>query len=171
MSNTLYEIVPEHEITYPVPPEWKFVVNDQQYLRPVPANPDDKKAAQAWVSLMTGKGYRGEDAFLAGCTHKAAQQQQELEALRAWKQSALASMPDYQEIGKLIGVGLGEPVWDKIIPALKSMYTKEQVLHMVEEAWDKAANWSRFHTADPITKNPFIDKHDYLSNLKKKLEG
>jgi hypothetical protein len=50
----------------------------------------------------------------------------ELEELRAWKQSAIAVMPDYQKIGNLLGVGLGESVHDKIIPALERLLALQQ---------------------------------------------
>lgn len=49
------------------------------------------------------------------------QQQGELEQLRAWKESAMSVMPDYQAIGKALGVKLGESVHDKILPGVERL--------------------------------------------------
>lgn len=49
------------------------------------------------------------------------QQRKQIEELERWKKSALAVMPDFQEIGKLLDIPIGESVHDKIIPAIKSM--------------------------------------------------
>ncbi len=45
----------------------------------------------------------------------------ELEQLRQWKKEAIAVMPDFQKIGQLIGVKLGESVHDKIIPFIEKL--------------------------------------------------
>lgn len=44
--------------------------------------------------------------------------EQELADLRRWKAEALAVLPDFQEIGREIGVTLGDSVTDKILPEL-----------------------------------------------------
>lgn len=102
---------------------------------PVPSNPDDEVAAVNYVTekhkKQAGDNWYEEDesekqAFLAGCTHKEAQQNEELEQLRAWKKEAIRVMPDFQEIGRLIGVPLGQSVHDKIIPALRSIYSRDR---------------------------------------------
>jgi hypothetical protein len=46
-------------------------------------------------------------------------EQKELEQLRAWKQEAMRVMADFQEIGKEIGVPLGQSIGDKILPYIK----------------------------------------------------
>jgi hypothetical protein len=41
--------------------------------------------------------------------------------LEAWKQSQISVTPDYQKIGKLLDVGLGQSVHDKIIPGILAL--------------------------------------------------
>lgn len=60
----------------------------------------------------------------AAGTGGASATEKELRELRAWKQSAIAVMPDYQRIGKLLGVPLGESVHDKIVPALEALASR-----------------------------------------------
>jgi hypothetical protein len=45
----------------------------------------------------------------------------ELEELRAWKESAMKVMPDFQEIGKLLNIPLGTSVSEQIIPKIKEL--------------------------------------------------
>lgn len=45
----------------------------------------------------------------------------ELAELRDWKNSALKVMPDFQAIGKLLNVKLGESVSEKIVPAIREL--------------------------------------------------
>jgi hypothetical protein len=45
----------------------------------------------------------------------------QIKELEAWKESAIAHMPDFQEIGKLLNIPLGESVHDKIIPGIKKI--------------------------------------------------
>ncbi len=54
--------------------------------------------------------------------------QEENKELRAWKESAISVMPDYQEIGKLLNVPLGQSVHDKIIPAIKGLQQENKEL-------------------------------------------
>ncbi len=54
--------------------------------------------------------------------------QEENKALKAWKESAISVMPDYQEIGKLLNVPLGQSVHDKIIPAIKKLQQENEIL-------------------------------------------
>jgi hypothetical protein len=51
---------------------------------------------------------------------------QELEELRAWKESAMKVMPDFQEIGKLLDIPLGTSVSEQIIPKIKELKEAEQ---------------------------------------------
>jgi hypothetical protein len=48
----------------------------------------------------------------------------ENDQLQAWKKEAIAVMPDYQAIGKAIGVKLGESVHDKILPEINRLQAK-----------------------------------------------
>jgi hypothetical protein len=45
--------------------------------------------------------------------------QQQIDELRKWKAEAIAVMPDYQAIGKALGVPLGQSIHDKILPAIQ----------------------------------------------------
>jgi hypothetical protein len=62
-----------------------------------------------------------EEMVTAGAAFQCAQGVSELEQLRQWKAEAIKVMPDFQKIGQLIGVKLGESVHDKIIPYLGKM--------------------------------------------------
>lgn len=53
--------------------------------------------------------------------------QDELEELRQWKRQAIEVMPPYQEIGKLIGVKLGESIHDKILPAIERLTLERDI--------------------------------------------
>lgn len=52
---------------------------------------------------------------------------EELENLREWKRQAMAVMPDFQRIGELIGVRLGDTVHDKIVPFLEKMQKQSKL--------------------------------------------
>lgn len=41
--------------------------------------------------------------------------------LTEWKRQQLIVSADFQAIGRELGVGLGEPVWDKILPAIQKL--------------------------------------------------
>lgn len=45
----------------------------------------------------------------------------ELAELKAWKESAMSVMPPMQEIGKALGVRLGESIHDKILPGIERL--------------------------------------------------
>jgi hypothetical protein len=47
-----------------------------------------------------------------------------IKELEDWKESAIKHTPDLQEIGKLIGVKLGDSIHDKVIPYIKSLQTQ-----------------------------------------------
>lgn len=49
---------------------------------------------------------------------------EEIARLKDWKESAIAVMPDYQAIGKLLNLTLGSSVHDKIIPAILDYQSK-----------------------------------------------
>jgi hypothetical protein len=58
------------------------------------------------------------------------------EELEAWKESAMQVMnaANFQEIGKLLNVPLGESIADKIVPAIKALRER---LRVVEECWKR----------------------------------
>jgi hypothetical protein len=56
------------------------------------------------------------EAHLEACTNEETIQQ-----LRQWKEEAIAVMAPYQEIGKELGLTLGESVHDRILPALQQL--------------------------------------------------
>jgi hypothetical protein len=70
--------------------------------------------------------------FVAGCkaTYKRyiSPLLEENEALKAWKQQAIDVMPDFQAIGKLLKVKLGESVSNNIIPGIKALIEENEVL-------------------------------------------
>jgi hypothetical protein len=49
------------------------------------------------------------------------QAREEIEKLTQWKKEAMAVMPDFQEIGKLLNVPIGEQVSPHIIPKIKAL--------------------------------------------------
>lgn len=60
------------------------------------------------------------EAFKAGflAASPKGKEEDELKELRAWKESAMRVMPDFQAIGKELGLKLGDTVHDKILPAI-----------------------------------------------------
>ena len=52
----------------------------------------------------------------------------ENEELRYWKESMIKATPDWQEIGRVIGVRLGDSVSDKIIPTFQTLTTRVREL-------------------------------------------
>lgn len=65
-------------------------------------SPQDEQKGTGWVSV-----------------------EEENKQLKAWKQEAMRVMADFQEIGKEIGVPLGQSIGDKILPYIRSkrLYT------------------------------------------------
>lgn len=65
------------------------------------------------------------DLAINGCVKYAAsllkQKEDEIMELKEWKKSAIKVMPPIQEIGKTIGVKLGESIHDKILPAIQEL--------------------------------------------------
>jgi hypothetical protein len=75
------------------------------------------------ISFASGQTYRGGliDLNKLVWLDQSPQPDKELEQLRQWKKEAMAVMPDFQELAKLMGVPLGESVHDKIIPYIKKL--------------------------------------------------
>lgn len=73
---------------------------------------------------------------------------EEIKQLRDWKESAMSVMPDYQAIGKEIGVRLGDSVHDKIIPHIQKL--KSSIASNVD-------GWTRVENGLP----PQTDKYYY----------
>src|SRR5688572_9341038 len=53
------------------------------------------------------------------------EKERRIKELSEWKESAISVMPDYQAIGKEMGIRLGDSIHDKILPAIKNL--KERV--------------------------------------------
>lgn len=53
----------------------------------------------------------------------------QLKELEGWKESAIAVTPNWQDIGKEIGVRLGDSVHDKVLPALVKRREALEFLH------------------------------------------
>lgn len=47
--------------------------------------------------------------------------EKEIAELKEWKQSAISVMPPIQEIGKALGIKLGESIYDKILPGIERL--------------------------------------------------
>ncbi len=71
-------------------------------------------------------------------------QRRRIAELEAWKESAMKVMPDFQTIGRLIGVPLGLDVSDKIIPGIESLIER---IAELEAALREFAD-SHEHTSD-----------------------
>jgi hypothetical protein len=58
-------------------------------------------------------------------------------ALANWKAEAIATMPPFQEIGKALGVGLGQSVHDKILPGIAALARERDELRakLCEAHW------------------------------------
>jgi hypothetical protein len=86
----------------------------------------EQEAKNAWTvgdypdEWIWCKLHNGEHLWLKPITLRE-QRGAEHERLKDWKESAMKVMPDYQELGKLMGVPLGESVHDKIIPYIKKL--------------------------------------------------
>jgi hypothetical protein len=92
--------------------------------------------------LISGEGYNGEypfegdddgtiwssigEKFKTPDLSQLKEAGQELEELRAWKESAMKVMPDFQEIGKLLNIPLGTSVSEQIIPKIKELKEAKQ---------------------------------------------
>lgn len=60
---------------------------------------------------------------------------EEIETLKQWKESAISVMPDMQEIGRLLGVRVGESIHDKIVPGI------ERLLEVLEKSVEIIKDW------------------------------
>jgi hypothetical protein len=81
------------------------------------STPTDAQLARKLASEIQ-KMWRRENASLRA----------EVARLQAWKESMIAVTPDWQEIGKELGVRLGDSIHDKVLPGIKSL--QEQVAQM-----------------------------------------
>jgi hypothetical protein len=50
-----------------------------------------------------------------------AEKEKEIEALKDWKESQIATTPDYHKIGQLLGLKLGTSVSEQIIPGIEKL--------------------------------------------------
>ena len=85
----------------------------------------------------------------------ACKQDKELAALRqqladalAWKESAISVTPDMQEIGRLLSVGLGESIHDKIVPGIEQLIRERDELAKEVERLSKYDPRKRYVITD-----------------------
>lgn len=85
-------------------------------------NQSEEYFKDVWL-IWWGIGSTAIKTGLRNCLYKKESQieslRKENEELKAWKESMLSVMPPIQEIGKAIGVKLGETVHDKILPFIE----------------------------------------------------
>lgn len=86
------------------------------------------KPAQEWMVEYLNScwtyGVGNRDAMQAICNaHNAAlaAEREKVTQLEGWKQSAMSVMPDYQAIGKALGLPLGADVNKELIPAIQQL--------------------------------------------------
>ena len=68
------------------------------------------------------------------CKKRALKREIRVAELEAWKKSAIAVTPDMQKIGKLIGVGLGESIHDKIVPWIEAALAVVEAARYLKKA-------------------------------------
>jgi hypothetical protein len=56
---------------------------------------------------------------------------EELAEAKAWKESMMRCMPPMQEIGSLLGVPLGIPIHDKILPGIRDLKAEVEMLRTI----------------------------------------
>jgi|GEM_PF-4729727 len=91
----------------------------------------------------------------------------EIEQLKRWKKEAIAVMPDYQAIGKAIGVPLGQSVHDKILPEIERL---RKELALTQEEWKE----KRMLLEDQIAKTVHLQigmnvQQDTINRLQSQL--
>lgn len=112
------------EIQQPVPiaKEEGTKPTDERYLA---VSPNGTKLIEGWYKDADGNNFQLTKAATPSVDA-------DLQQLRDWKESAMLVMPDYQAIGKAIGVKLGESVHDKILPWI--LKQKQQSVDAGKEA-------------------------------------
>ncbi len=80
---------------------------------------------QAWVRALQkiGKAY-AQDVLVLQL--ELAAEREKVRDLEAWKKSALSVSPPLQEIGRELGLTIGESVHDKILPAIKLLKSQQR---------------------------------------------
>jgi hypothetical protein len=106
------------------------------------------------------------------------QAREEIEKLTQWKKEAMAVMPDFQEIGKLLNIKLGTSVSEQIIPKIKELKQDREVegIKWVRASerfpnegwegvvkWTDAADFARFYKGKFYEANMY-DVSDVFSN-------
>jgi hypothetical protein len=62
-----------------------------------------------------------------------AAEREKVRELERWKESAIAVMPDYQAVGRELGLRLGESVHDKILPAIQQLREqRDEAIRLLE---------------------------------------
>jgi hypothetical protein len=81
-----------------------------------------------------------------------AAEREKVRELKEWKESALMVMPDYQAIGKALGLQLGESVHDKILPAIQKVQPLVGALERIVDMEDVSARTLQGIARDALAK-------------------
>jgi hypothetical protein len=81
-----------------------------------------------------------------------AAEREKVRELKEWKESALMVMPDYQAIGKALGLQLGESVHDKILPAIQKVQPLVGALERMVDMEDVSARTLQGIARDALAK-------------------
>lgn len=90
--------------------------------------------------------------------------QQELEELRAWKKQATEVMPDFQAIGKELGIPLGQTVHDKILTGIKKLKEKATV-SSIGARWVKGEDLPDKDGTYICEKKPVSNNNTYFERV------
>lgn len=99
--------------------EWRWNWYDRRGVNPMVKDNqwEDIELPQSLPSSTPAAGEQGKEFLLS-----------EVQQLRAWKkeQTYLMEQLDLQAIGKELGIGLGQTITDKILPAIKAFKRREE---------------------------------------------
>ena len=104
---------------------------------------DTPETSEAWDAVSrTPDGMYSTTTPMKDYAYAMLEQSKKLERERnellEWKRQAMAVMPDYQEIGRLLDLPLGTPVYEHIIPAIRQRNELLKCLiHLKERDWFK----------------------------------
>lgn len=110
------------------------------------------------------------DAMVDFAIAHTANKNREIADFKRWKAEAIAVMPDYQKIGELLGLKLGQSVHDKIVPGIEKLQAdKKQVAEAaMEEMYRLFRENIKFTLDDLIPIKTGMDA--YLNSLTNKKE-
>lgn len=114
-----------------------------------------EKVDRLWASLGISDSERAKYGpiweVVSDIRQQLATEQEKAEQLEAWKQSALSVRLPMQEIGKELGLTLGDSIHDKILPAIKTIKPLVEALEeLVAESLDGPASASAIKNAQDL---------------------